>query len=158
MQLYVFGYGSLTNPKSVAKTLPGKREVRTAVLNGYQRKINAPVNGYLYLNIVPKNDMRVPGVLIAITSEELETLKHREPGYACLDITDRIDRMVDGKALTFIAPNVAYPNMKIPRSYLRTCLLGASKEEAEQWLQETTIENEIEEDLANPVYMNSAFD
>ncbi len=158
MQLYVFGYGSLTNPTSVAKTLPGKRATISTILIGYQRKINAPVNGYLYLNIVPQAHTKVEGVLIAITAQELETLKEREPGYARTDITDKLATPLEGMAYTFIAADTSYPQLKIPRSYLLTCLSGKTPKEKEIWLQQTIIENEIEEDSTRPVYANVAME
>lgn len=157
MNLYIFGYGSLMNPKSLEKTLPGERAVLSGTLMGYQRKINAPVNGYLYMNLVPNPKMTVRGVVVQVTSLELAQLKLREPGYECVEITKSMEKKPNGAVLTFIAPDKSYPKLKVPRSYLLTCLMGV-KEEKEKWLQETMIQNEIEEDVQNPVYINAIFD
>ncbi len=94
-------------------------------------------------------------MLINVTERELEVLKLREPGYDCVDVTDRIEIQVKGIIYTFIAPDEAYPDLKIPRSYLITCLSGKSESEKKLWLEETFIENEIEEDMTNPVYINA---
>lgn len=94
-------------------------------------------------------------MLISVNAQELEALKLREPGYECVDVTDRIEIPVKGVAYTFIAPDKAYPDLKIPRSYLITCLYGKSESEKKLWIEETLIENEIEEDLTNPVYINA---
>ncbi len=155
MKIYVFAYGSLLNPKSLQKTLSGNRTTKPMMLLGFQRKINALVNGYLYLNIVPRSGKWVPGMLIAVTKEELEVLKLREAGYDCVDVTDRIEIPVKGIVYAFIAPDTASPDLKIPRSYLLTCLSGKSEVEKKLWLEETLIENEIEEDLDHPVYIHA---
>ncbi len=155
MKISVFAYGSLLNPQSLQKTLPGNRALRWTSLLGYQRKINALVNGYLYLNIVPRNGKWVSGKLITVTERELEALKLRETGYVCVDVTDRIEIPVKGIVYAFIAPDTASPDLKIPRSYLLTCLSGKSEVEKKLWLKETLIENEIEEDLDHPVYIHA---
>lgn len=154
MNMFVFAYGSLLNPRSRQKTLPGERSVRKAVLCGYQRKINAPVNGYLYLNIVPRKTKSVEGKIISVTSLEIEILKLREPGYACVNVTEKLESDVCGIVYAFIAPDVSYRDLKIPRSYIETCLMGKSDSEREAWIQETIMENEIEEDMRNPIYKN----
>lgn len=158
MRIYVFAYGSLLNPHSLRKTLPGNRASRWTSLFGYQRKINAPVDGYLYLNIVPRESKGVLGKILAVTERELETLRLREPGYDCVDVTDRVGIPVKGIVYVFIAPDRTSPNLKIPRSYLITCLSGKSEVEKKLWLEETLIENEIEEDLDHPVYIHAVTD
>lgn len=155
MRISVFAYGSLLNPKSLKKTLSGNRVTEQASLLGFQRKINAPVSGYLYLNIVPRSGKKVQGMLISVNAQELEVLKLREPGYGCVDVTKKIEIQGKGVVYTFIAPDKAYPDLKIPRSYLTTCLDGKSASEKKLWLEETLFENEIEEDLTNPVYINA---
>lgn len=158
MKIYIFGYGSLMNPKSLLKTLPGKRATRWATLLGYQRKFNAPVDGYLYLNIIPCTEKRVEGKVIAITKEELGKLRKRESGYECVGITERMEEKIEGVVYTFIAPDNSYPSMKIPRSYLTTCLVGRADAEKQLWLKETVIENEIIEDMLKPVYVNAVIE
>lgn len=153
-QLYVFGYGSLMNPKSVARTIPGEREMVRTRLKGYQRRMNVPYGQYLYLNIAPREDIDVVGTVIPVTPEELEMLKVRESGYDCVDVTDLLEDEFDGIVYSFIAPDIPVAELKVPRSYILTCLDGIPAHEREQWLAETILENEIEEDVSSPVYEN----
>lgn len=140
------------NARSREKTLPGEREVRFVRLLNYQRKLNAPVDGYLYLNIVKAPGKSVPGVLIPVTSSELGGLTAREPGYERVDVTKQLDEEVNGEVYAYMAPDLAYPDMKIPRSYIQTCIRDFSDVDAQTWISETIIANEIEEDMENPVY------
>ncbi len=153
-QLYVFGYGSLMNPKSLARTIPGEREIFRTRIKDYQRRMNVPYGEYLYLNIAPRENIEVSGVVIPVTSDELEMLKIREVGYDCVDVTDRLTDSFDGVVYAFIAPDVFISTLKVPRSYLLTCLGGVPEQERETWLAETILENEIEEDVFAPVYEN----
>ena len=154
MQNYVFGYGSLTNPKSLQKTLPGKKPEGWAYLNGFQPKFNTPAPGYLFLNIIPKIDRVIKGMLIPVSEEEFMNLKKREVGYEAVDVTKNIKPASGGRVFTFIAPDETYPQMKILKSYINVCLEPLPPEEHEKWLQETVIENEIEDDSASPKYKN----
>lgn len=154
MKKYIFGYGSLTNKRSLQKTLPNKKTTKWVRLAGFQRKFNAPAQGYLFLNIVPTNNRAIKGVLIPVSSEEFENLKKREVGYEAVDVTNKIKEPVDGRVFTFVAPDKNYPKMKILRSYINVCLEPLPPEEHQKWLSETIIENEIEDDSKNPKYKN----
>lgn len=152
MQKYVFGYGSLMNPQSLQRTLPGKQIERTAMLLGYQRKFNAVVGEYLYLNIVPVKGSKVKGVLIRVSDKNLSKLKQREVGYKCVEITEQIKESVSGRVFAFVTPDKKCPEMKILQSYINTCLLGISEKDRAKWLKETIILNFIENDTASPKY------
>ena len=155
-KIYVFGYGSLMNPHSLARTLPTKRHAHTATLSGYKRKVNAPVGDYLYMNIVESDDAVIEGVLIEVSKEELTKLEEREVGYDRYDVTNRLNISVNGRVFAFIAPDQHHADKKILRSYLHTCLLGVPHERRDQWLQETEIYNPIHEDLDHPAYGNAS--
>lgn len=142
------------NRGSLARTLPGERDIRQATLSGYQRKMNIPVQGYLYLNIVPNEQSTIEGVLIEVTDEEFVKVCEREVGYEPVDVSGRVTPLVDAPAVVFVAPDGAYPNLLVPRSYIETCLRGVPMEKRESWVAETIIENEIIEDLDAPVYAN----
>ena len=98
------------------------------------------------------------GVLIPIDHDDLALLKEREREYECVDVSDMLDEPVEGVVYSFIAPDVAYPGLKIPRSYIMTCLGGVPEDFHESWLEETIIENEIEEDVERPLYENVALE
>lgn len=155
---YVFGYGSLMNPASLRRTLPGVRLMRKSCLRGYQRKFNAPVDGYLYLNIVSRPGKTVCGVLIAVSAADLKRLKKREIGYRCVEVTTRITERVAGRVVAFIAPDRKYPALGILKSYLRTCLRGVSPRARKRWLRETIIRNPVYDDCSWPKYRNVAGD
>lgn len=146
MELYVFGYGSLMNPMSLARTLPREHTFHPGVLPGYKRRMNLRYEEHVFLNIVPREDSAVDGLLIPITEDELELLKEREEGYDCVDITSLLREKIDGIAYAFIAPDVSYPDLTIKRSYILRCLGGVHPDRQEQWLADTIIENEIDED------------
>lgn len=154
--MYIFAYGSLMNPKSRVRSGLTVQEVANIRLAGYQRKFNAPIDGYLYLNIVPQNGGSVDGIIFNIPDNEFDTLKKREPGYEFVDITSSLEKGTVFPVFAFIAPDRDYPRIKIPRSYIMTCLVAIPEKEREQWLRETIMSNEIEEDILNPVYDNSA--
>ena len=146
------------NPKSLELTIPGEREMLSSSLPGYRRRMNKSYENHLYLNIVPREDSYVEGVLVPVTESELELLKVREIGYECVDVTANIVEPVDGAVYAFIAPDAIYPELKIPRSYIDTCLSAVPEDKREKWLLETIIENEIEEDLRDPKYDNVALE
>lgn len=145
MQLYVFGYGSLMNPESLARTLPRPKEMSRVSVQGYVRKFNKKGARYLYLNIVPKEETIVSGVIIPVTKAELALLKRREIGYDCVDVTNDIVEKIDGTVYAFLAPDKHYPDMKISRRYIETCLGGLDPSEHDEWLKSSIILNEIED-------------
>jgi cation transport regulator ChaC len=150
MQLAVFGYGSLMNPASLAKTLPLPRDMHRSTLKGFERICNAPVNGYAYLNIRKHPNRSVEGVLIPVMPHEIEWLKAREVGYACVDVTQWIyftNRLPKQPktVVAFIAPDIDYPGLLVPRTYIRTCLQGIHPENHDQWLEETIIPHGVHE-------------
>jgi hypothetical protein len=145
MQLYVFGYGSLMNPESLGRTLREPKKVVRGSVRGYARKFNKRGRQYLYLTIVPSEEVVVSGVLIPVSRKELSLLKRRESGYDCVDVTKDLVEQVDGVVYAFMAPDNQYPHMKISRTYIDTCLGGLDPSEHEEWLNSSIILNEIEE-------------
>jgi hypothetical protein len=117
----MIAYGSLMSLQSMEQTLGHKYEGprRQVHLNGYERewtcvrpfndpeamaagrpKIDAflmtgtervPVTGAAELNIYPKDEGRINGILYLVTDEELASLDKRERGYRRVDVTDRVE-------------------------------------------------------------------
>ncbi len=145
------------NKISLAKTLPGFRETQPATLYGYQRKLNAPVNGYLYLNLIENEDMSVDGIIVSVKDEELALMCIREDGYKAVGVTEQINIPINGEVVAFIAPDKTFPDMQIPKSYLKTCTRDLPEPIQDIWISETVIENEVLDDLQSPVYINAAF-
>ena len=152
MSIYVFGYGSLMNPGSLQRTLPSVKIISRVSLLGYRRKINAPVDDYLYLNIVPEKNWKVSGVLIKVSQQELDFLKKRERGYRCIDVSDKLSQKIDGQVFTFVAPDKEYPRLKVLWSYIDVCLSTIPYDKRDLWLNDTIITNDIEYDIKQPVY------
>lgn len=155
MQLAVFGYGSLMNPASLAKTLPLPRTMYRAALIGFERICNAPVDGYAYLNVRRQATRSVEGVLMPVIPEEIDRLKMREVGYACVDVTQWINYANDlprrpNIIFAFMAPDIDYPGLLVPRTYIRMCLQGIHPEKHDQWLRETIIPHGVHEDECEP--------
>lgn len=138
------------NPKSLAKTLPGDRNVKAATLKGYRRKMNVPFDGYAYLNLIPDETHSVSGVLIPVTAAEFDLFSKREESYNRIDVTGRLDVLLDGNAYAFIAPDME-TDLTVPRSYIETCTVAMPSSEKEQWIKDTLM-NGVYEDLDNPVY------
>ena len=154
MKTYLFAYGSLINPESLKKTLPGDHETSPIVLKGYKRVMNFPYEGYAYLNVVANEQSAVTGVRIALTDEEFDILAKREVGYIRTDVTEHIAGPFEGTVYAYIAHNVPC-EFKTPLSYLMTCTRGMTNEERAAWINDTVI-GEIEDDLEKPVYNNYA--
>lgn len=153
---YVFGYGSLMNPKSLERTLPGKKRALRVCLKNYQRKFDMPVDGHLYLNIVPRNGQSVEGVCIPVSPKELAMLKKRERGYSCVNVTKNMTKNFTGEVFAFISAEKSFPDMAVLQTYIDTCLAGVPKNKRKKWLADSIIENRIENDRKNPKYANIA--
>lgn len=154
--LFVFGYGSLMNKESLARTVPGERRIESMRLRGYQRKMNARSGDYLYMNLIPNPDASVEGVVIEVTSEEFELLREREIGYDAIDVTLDLEGDAPGTVVAFIAEDKHHPERKILRSYFETCFRDIPEPHRSLWIEEMIIENEIHEDTERPEYGNRA--
>jgi dephospho-CoA kinase len=108
---WVFGYGSLVSPMSLARTLgrpvPTDRDWVLAVLRGYGRRWNygsrsvradweidgRPVERGLIvaLGLVDAPGEWCNGAVAAVSDDELALLDRRERDYDRVDVTDRID-------------------------------------------------------------------
>lgn len=148
--MYIFAYGSLMNPRSLAKSLPGERVLRKTLLRGYRRKANIEFDDYAYMNLVEEASAIVLGYLIPVDEAELLAFAEREEGYALTDVSARIADDTTDRIVAFIAPDKPCEK-PVPRSYLMTCTSGMTETERATWIAETEI-LAIEEDLASPIY------
>ena len=128
MNTLLFGYGSLINLESASKTLKRKLEkqdVYCASLQDYIREwsiaddviameFSKKVKG-IFLNIVPKKESHLNGILCVITHSELSVMKVREKNYDCMDVTSLIN-----------CENVSFKNYRVvtfvgkPESIIRS--------------------------------------
>lgn len=153
--IYIFGYGSLLNAQSRAKTFDEQQVITGVYLHGFQRKCNACSKKHIDLgmNIVRNPKMSVEGVLIKVLGTEFPKLESREDGYQSVDISDFVSVDVADPVFTFIAPDEKSTNI-ILRTYLDTCLGGIHLGMHDLWLKETIFENEIYDDRKDPLYPN----
>ncbi|HMG36675.1 MAG TPA: gamma-glutamylcyclotransferase family protein [Blastocatellia bacterium] len=136
-QQFIFGYGSLVESESRARTSPTARYASPANVVGIQRGWFDQVGGVslspTYLGAVPDPDSKCNGVIFSVTKQQLEAFDQRETGYK----RDRIDQknitMLDGRKeppagdIWFYAnTEKRYPSAKFPivQSYVDICLNG----------------------------------
>lgn len=156
--MLVFGYGSLMNPTSLAKTSTTAKIIDRIALRGYQRKANAVHEAFpeVAMNIVPNPAFSVTGVLVDFPETDFPALETRETGYTMVDITNAVSGSYDTPVYTFIAPNVSeYHGKCIAQEYLNVCLGGVPDAEREQWLLETVVECGINGTLNSEQYRHA---
>ena len=114
---WVFGYGSLVEPSSLARTIGRVArlgdDMFPATLTGYGRRWNYGVghvsgtwvrvdgssveNGTIVaLGLVESHDESVNGVLVSVTADELAEIARRERDYDRVDVADRVTTDPDG--------------------------------------------------------------
>jgi cation transport regulator ChaC len=156
--MLVFGFGSLMNPESLAKTSATAVILRRVTLHGYQRKANAMHEAYseVAMNIVPSEVFDVTGVLIDYPEADLPALRRRETGYEMVDITEHLTGEFETPVYTFIAPNrTDYQGRQVSSEYIQICLAGVPEAERERWLLETIVECGISDEPRNREYRHA---
>ena len=153
MHVYIFGYGSLLNPKSRARTFTEGTVFESVYLHGFERVLNAATekDKHVAMNI-RRNPMKsTVGVLVAVPHNQLPVLQSREAGYEMIEITDCLSRNIGHPVFTFIMKNPVTENKVVSHAYLETCLGGLSETDRESWLFETIIEHEVVDDRNDPL-------
>lgn len=112
---HVFGYGSLINRLSIARTtvrVPELHELMPNRLRGFERiwdyratifseMLQRTVEA-VYLNIRIHGPSSLNGVTFAVNEEELERLRKRERHYEMIDCNEALDLPVPGRVVTFM--------------------------------------------------------
>lgn len=123
--MWVFGYGSLASPPSIARTLgrpvPAGGDWRVGHLEGYGRRWNygsqrlrgnwehggvtVAAGVVISLGLVSSEET-CNGALVRVSTAELRLLDHRESDYERTDVTDRVTldegRPPDGPVVTYV--------------------------------------------------------
>lgn len=104
----IFGYGSLLDPRSIARTLPAfpghGHPLLPALLDGWKRTWTAVLPNWsqdsppgadrpdsiAYMNVEPEPGAIATGVVFPVTPGEFDALRARESIYTPVDVTDRI--------------------------------------------------------------------
>ena len=141
---YVFAYGSILNPASMAQDIRAKYFTTWATLHDFERIFETPVKGSLALNIREQPGKNIDGMLIEADEKTLKALERREKGYAPVDVTASISstkRLEDNAVVyTFISPHGEYPEMHISQDYYDTCINAIPESLRSDWIA-TTIRN-----------------
>ncbi len=113
---HIFGYGSLINPASMARTLlePVHPSALTpAVLEGYERSWSLEDNvrlddgnetevAMVFLNIVAREGSRCNGVVFPVSEESLHNFDRRERRYDRVDVSHLVSPPRDLPVYTFV--------------------------------------------------------
>lgn len=115
--IYVFGYGSLINPKSIQRTLG--REIRVedllearihdyirkwqlvdwVLIEGFDRERSIPA---IFLDIVWQPGAKTNGILIPLSVDELHKMGQRERNYDRIYVSTLIEPSVSEHIYTYI--------------------------------------------------------
>jgi cation transport regulator ChaC len=141
---YVFAYGSLLNPASMAKDIRAKYFTTWATLHDYERIFETPVSGLLALNIREQSGKNIDGMLIEADDKTYKALERREKGYSAVDVSTLITCAMgipkDAIIYTFISAHGEYPDMHISQEYYDTCINAIPESLRSDWIA-TTIRN-----------------
>ncbi len=114
---FVFGYGSLINPKSIQRTLGreiSKEDLLEARLSDHVRKwqlvdwviIQDPnlkrIIPTIFLDIVLEQGKEVNGILFQLSEEELDKMDRRERNYDRIDISNLIEPNVSKPVYMYV--------------------------------------------------------
>jgi len=136
---YIFGYGSLIHPQSIARTLDreiSQDELIIKKLHGFVRSWqlvdhvvmkNNPDEQVeaVFLDITPMKNRWVNGVLFEVNDKELERFDQREKNYSRVNITDFMNNdYQDVLVYTYIGKNnyliSNFSNPNIMKKYMST--------------------------------------
>jgi cation transport regulator ChaC len=120
-KIYVFGYGSLINPRSIQKTVSrevSRDELQPAMLRDFVRKwdlvewikfVNDPSGSIVpavFLDVAKQPGRQVNGVLLALTEEELAKMDGREKNYGRADVSHLIEPHVASVVFTYVGKEI----------------------------------------------------
>ncbi len=113
---YIFGYGSLINPESIAKTLDEPLEafmVEPAVLQGFERSWSLEESVFIdgkrdkevtmvFLNIKVQKGASCNGVIFPVSKQSLQEFDQRERRYDRVDVGAMITPRKDVPIYTYV--------------------------------------------------------
>lgn len=134
---YIFGYGSLVNAQSRARTL-GKHvdaiPVRISKDFGYRRAWNYPAGGFTALGL-EKSDTpaTINGVIYPASGDDMQKWDERESGYRRVQIPWQfvepatwLNIPTSGHLWVYVPVNAQPPKPELPlvQSYIDVCMIG----------------------------------
>jgi len=140
---FIFGYGSLVESQSRARTSPSALYASPVVIQGIQRGWFDQTGGVslstTYLGAVPDPNSKCNGVIFQVSQQQLDAFDQRETGYKREKIDQKDVQMLDGNKsapdgnIWFYAntkKSYASPEFPIVQSYVDICLNGCLEIEA----------------------------
>ncbi len=114
-EVYLFGYGSLISPESVARTLGREPDVarhKPVWLNGYERGWTVHdmvrsgpenvVRPTAFLNIAPHAGRRCNGIAVPVKTTDLDGFDRRERCYARVDVSACVTPPLDQPVFAYV--------------------------------------------------------
>jgi cation transport regulator ChaC len=120
-KIFVFGYGSLINPRSIQRTVSrevSRDELRPAILRDFVRKwdlvewikfVDDPSGSIVpavFLDVARQAGRQMNGILLALTEEELVKMDGREKNYDRVDLSHLIEPQVAGDVFTYVGKEI----------------------------------------------------
>lgn len=140
---FIFGYGSLIESQSRARTSPSALYAFPANVSGIQRGWFDQTGGFslstTYLGAVRKPGAKCNGVIFQVSQQQLDVFDQRETGYDREKIDQKDIAMLNGEKhapdgdIWFYAnreKRYASPELPIVQSYVDICLNGCLELEA----------------------------
>ncbi|MFP4401783.1 MAG: gamma-glutamylcyclotransferase family protein [Candidatus Nanoarchaeia archaeon] len=129
-KILIFGYGSLLLESSLKKTAPNSRIVGEGLLNNFMRIFNKPSKNktHLALNLIPKENCRVNGVLIELDKEDFYEMIQREFRYNIILVQIQVgSELMEAYTFSYSQENslIFDLNDEFQLDYIKTCLDGA---------------------------------
>jgi cation transport regulator ChaC len=120
-KIYVFGYGSLMNRRSIQKTVSrevSRDELQPAVLRDFVRKwdlvewikfVDDPSGSIVpavFLDVASQPGRTVNGILLTLTEQELAKMDGREKNYDRVNVSPLVEPHVSRDVFTYIGKEI----------------------------------------------------
>ena len=140
---YIFGYGSLVESNSRARTWPSALYASPVVVKGIERgwfdQGGGPSLSTTYLGAVAAEGSQCNGVIFSITAQGLQSYDQREAGYkrekiapASITMLDGTSAPPDGDIWYYASQKKQYASPEVPivQSYVDLCMNGCLEMES----------------------------
>ncbi len=161
---YIFGYGSLLNPSSAARTMQRQlheSELRLVMLDGYRRTWGYVTDTHfvgdpdgtttptVFLDVAEDAATGCNGLLLALSADELDRMDRRERGYRRVEVTGNLRESIDGRAWIYMADQGFQPADRPGQQLIiATRYVGIVEEALQLWGAQA---RSVYEDSTDPV-------
>lgn len=147
--VFIFGYGSLINSESRAKT-GNTGQAMPCIISGFRREWNfaVPSHGMMAVGVVTDPTSKCNGVIVSIPNSELPKFDKRESGYSRLKVDQGTIKLLDrtctinGNIWVYVSEDPQFPTKQRPivQSYVDVILIGClsyGEKFAKDWIKQT---------------------